>query len=208
MHIDLSDLFVFLTAALALNLTPGNDMMYVLGQGLKSGPKAGIAASLGIATGSLIHLALVAAGLAVLLAQHPQVFDAVRWAGAAYLVWIAVRTLAAPTASLQIVGERRGLIRAWRDGVFVNVFNPKTIIFMFAFLPPFVHPENGAPLLQLFILGMLFNVGGTVVNCLVAIFAGGIGARLARDRRLARAFSVVSAALFLTLAARMALERR
>jgi threonine/homoserine/homoserine lactone efflux protein len=182
--------------------------MYVLGQGLKSGPKAGIAASLGIATGSLIHLALVAAGLAVLLAQHPQVFDAVRWAGAAYLVWIAVRTLAAPTASLQIVGERRGLIRAWRDGVLVNVFNPKTIIFMFAFLPPFVHPENGAPLLQLFILGMLFNVGGTVVNCLVAIFAGGIGARLARDRRLARAFSVVSAALFLTLAARMALERR
>jgi threonine/homoserine/homoserine lactone efflux protein len=208
MHIDFSDLLVFLTAALALNLTPGNDMMYVLGQGLKSGPKAGIAASLGIATGSLIHLALVAAGLAVLLAQHPQVFDAVRWAGAAYLVWIAVRTLAAPTASLQIVGERRGLIRAWRDGVLVNVFNPKTIIFMFAFLPPFVHPENGAPLLQLFILGMLFNVGGTVVNCLVAIFAGGIGARLARDRRLARAFSVVSAALFLTLAARMALERR
>jgi threonine/homoserine/homoserine lactone efflux protein len=208
MHIDFSDLLVFLTAALALNLTPGNDMMYVLGQGLKSGPKAGIAASLGIATGSLIHLALVAAGLAVLLAQHPQVFDAVRWAGAAYLVWIAVRTLAAPAASLQIVGERRGLIRAWRDGVLVNVFNPKTIIFMFAFLPPFVHPENCAPLLQLFILGMLFNVGGTVVNCLVAIFAGGIGARLARDRRLARAFSVVSAALFLTLAARMALERR
>jgi threonine/homoserine/homoserine lactone efflux protein len=208
MHIDLSDLLVFLTAALALNLTPGNDMMYVLGQGLKSGPKAGIAASLGIATGSLIHLALVAAGLAVILAEHPQVFDAVRWAGAAYLVWIAVKTLTTPGGVLMVEGERRGLLSAWRDGVLVNVFNPKTIIFMFAFLPPFVHPENGAPLLQLWILGTLFNAGGTIVNCLVAVFAGAIGARLARDARLARAFSLVTAGLFLMLAARMAFERR
>jgi threonine/homoserine/homoserine lactone efflux protein len=107
-----------------------------------------------------------------------------------------------------VEGSGRGLVRAWRDGVLVNVFNPKTIIFMFAFLPPFIRPENGAPLLQLFILGMLFNIGGTLVNCLVAVFAGGIGEKLATNRRLARGFSYVSAGLFLTLAARMAFERR
>jgi threonine/homoserine/homoserine lactone efflux protein len=187
MHIDISNLLVFLTAALTLNLTPGNDMMYVLGQGLKSGPRAGIAASLGIATGSLIHLVLVALGMAVVLAEHPQVFDAIRWAGAIYLVWIAIKTLMMPIAAIRVSGEARGLLKAWRDGVLVNVFNPKTIIFMFAFLPPFVRPENGAPLLQLLILGMLFNIGGTLVNCTVAIFAGGIGKKLATNRRLARA---------------------
>ena len=74
-------------------------------------------------------------------------------------------------------------MRAWRDGVLVNVFNPKTIVFMFAFLPPFVRPENGAPLLQLFILGMIFNIGGTLVNCGVAIFAGSIGEKLATNAR-------------------------
>jgi threonine/homoserine/homoserine lactone efflux protein len=208
MLIDPGDLLVFLTAALTLNLTPGNDMMYVLGQGLKSGPKAGIAASFGIATGSLIHLILVALGVAVILAEHPHAFDLVRWAGALYLLWIAVKTLTTPLAIAITPGAVRGLVRAWRDGVIVNVFNPKTIIFMFAFLPPFVRPENGAPLLQLLILGMLFNIGGTAINCMVAIFAGGIGEKLATNRRIARGFSWASAGLFLILAARMAFEKR
>jgi threonine/homoserine/homoserine lactone efflux protein len=179
----------------------------VLGQGLKSGPRAGIAASFGIATGSLIHLALVAAGLAVVLAEHPQIFDAIRWAGAAYLVWIAVRTLATAPGALRIEGERRGFLRTWRDGILVNVLNPKTIVFMFAFLPPLVHPENGAPLLQLLILGTLFNAGGTIVNCLVAVFRwrnrGEAPRRATSPRFLPR-----NGALFLRLAARMALEPR
>lgn len=208
MPIDTADLLVFLTAALTLNLTPGNDMMYVLGQSIKGGARPGIAASLGIATGSLIHLALVALGIAVVLAQYPAVFEAIRWAGAGYLVWIAYKTLTTPIGHLRAEGDRRGLFAAWRDGVLVNVFNPKTIIFMFAFLPPFVRPENGAPLLQLFILGMIFNIGGTAINCLVAAFAGRIGEKLAASRSIARVFKVASAALFLLLAARMAFERR
>jgi threonine/homoserine/homoserine lactone efflux protein len=208
MPIDTADLLVFLTAALALNLTPGNDMMYVLGQSIKGGSKTGIAAGFGIATGSFIHLILVAAGMAVVLARYPAVFDAIRWTGAAYLVWIAYRTLATPVADLAARGEARGSFAAWRDGVLVNVFNPKTIVFMFAFLPPFVRPENGAPLLQLFILGALFNLGGAIVNGTVALFAGSIGEKLKRSRRVARGFRVVSASLFVLLAARMAFERR
>jgi threonine/homoserine/homoserine lactone efflux protein len=208
MPIDAGDLLVFLTAALTLNLTPGNDMMYVLGQSLKGGTRTGIAASFGIATGSLIHLGLVALGVAVILARHPQVFDALRWAGAAYLVWIAFRTITTPFAAIAEEGERRSGLHAWRDGVIVNVLNPKTIVFMFAFLPPFIRPENGMPLLQLVILGTIFNVGGTLVNIAVATFAGGIGEKLATNVRLARGFALASAALFLLLAARMAFERR
>jgi threonine/homoserine/homoserine lactone efflux protein len=101
MPIETADLLVFLTAALMLNLTPGNDMMFVLGQSLKGGARVGIAASLGIATGALVHLALVAFGVAVLLAQYPAVFDFIRYAGAAYLVWIAWNNGGAALAALQ-----------------------------------------------------------------------------------------------------------
>jgi threonine/homoserine/homoserine lactone efflux protein len=82
MLISSTDLLIFLTAALSLNLTPGNDMMYVLGQSLKGGARSGISASLGIAGGSLIHLGFVALGVAVILAQHPLLFDLIRYAGA------------------------------------------------------------------------------------------------------------------------------
>ena len=85
MPIEWADLAVFMAAALMLNLTPGNDMMFVLGQSLRGGIRSGVAASLGIATGSLVHLCLVALGVAVVLARHPAVFDAIRYAGAAYL---------------------------------------------------------------------------------------------------------------------------
>ena len=86
------------------------------------------------------------------------------------------------------------------------MFNPKTIVFMFAFLPPFVRPENGQPLLQLFILGMLFNVGGTIVNISVAFLAGGMGEKLATNARLARALSIASASVLAALAAKLALR--
>jgi len=208
MPINLTDLLVFLTAALTLNLTPGNDMMYMLGQSIKGGAKPGIAASFGIATGSLIHLALVAAGVAVVLSHYPPVFELIRWAGAAYLVWIAYKTLTSPTDQLVAEAEKRSLLAAWRDGVLVNTFNPKTIVFMFAFLPPFVRTENGMPLLQLLILGTVFNLGGTFINCLVAAFAGGIGEKLKQSPRIAKGFAIASASLFLMLAARMAFEKR
>jgi threonine/homoserine/homoserine lactone efflux protein len=208
MPIDTADLLVFLTAALMLNLTPGNDMMYVLGQSIKGGARSGVAAGFGIATGSFIHLVLVALGMAVILSHYPAVFEAIRWAGAAYLVWIAYKTLTTPASLFAAQGERRSVFAAWRDGVLVNCFNPKTIVFMFAFLPPFVRPENGMPLLQLFIFGMIFNIGGTAINCMVAAFAGSIGEKLSQSRRIARGFAIVSASLFLVLAARMAFERR
>ncbi len=208
MPIEWSDLLIFIAAALTLNLTPGNDMMFVLGQSIKGGTRVGIAASLGIATGLLVHLALVAAGVAVILAEHPAVFDAIRYAGSAYLVWMAIKILRQPAVGLDANAKQRNSFAAWRDGVLVNVFNPKIVIFMFALLPPFIRPENGMPLLQLFILGMVFNVGGTLINFAVAIFSGGLGRLLARDARAALWFARTSAALFLILAARIALERK
>ncbi len=208
MPIAWPDLLVFMAAALLLNLTPGNDMMFVLGQSLKGGPRRGVAASLGIATGSLIHLILVALGVAVLLKENPIVFEVIRWAGVVYLVWIAWKTLIGPGPAGASVDVNGNSIRAWRDGTLVNLLNPKVIVFMFAFLPPFIRPENGMPLVQLLILGTLFNVGGTTVNVLVALFSGGIGRRLATSARVARGFAYASSAVFLALALRLAFERK
>ena len=208
MPINSMDLVVFLTAALSLNLTPGNDMMYVLGQSLKGGPRSGISASLGIAVGSLIHLGFVALGVAVILAQNPLLFDLIRYAGAGYLIWIAYTALTSPLTGLDREEARRSSFAAFRDGVLVNLFNPKIIVFMFAFLPPFIRPENGSPLLQLFILGMIFNGGGTAINCFVALLAGKIGAALSTSLNFRRWFSRISASLFLLLAARLVFERK
>lgn len=208
MPIEWSDLLIFTAAALTLNLTPGNDMMFVLGQSMKGGTRAGIAASLGIATGLLVHLALVAAGVAVILAEHPAVFDAIRYAGAAYLVWMAIKILRQPAVAFDTGAQRSSALAAWRDGVLVNVSNPKIVVFMFALLPPFIRPENGMPLLQLFILGMVFNVGGTLINFAVAIFSGGFSGLLSRNATVARWFKRASAAFFLVLAARIAFEGR
>jgi threonine/homoserine/homoserine lactone efflux protein len=208
MLINSTDLLVFLTAALSLNLTPGNDMMYVLGQSLKGGPRTGISASLGIAGGSLIHLGFVALGVAVILAQYPLLFDFIRYAGACYLIWIAYTTLTSPMSAHTRDGTQRSTFAAFRDGVLVNLFNPKIIVFMFAFLPPFIRPENGSPLLQLLILGLIFNVGGTIINCIVALFAGKIGEALSTSLNFRRWFSRISAGLFVLLAARLVFERK
>jgi threonine/homoserine/homoserine lactone efflux protein len=208
MPLATTDLLLFVTAALALNLTPGNDMMFVLGQSVRSGTAAGIAAGLGIATGSLVHLLLVALGLAVVLARHPLLFDAIRYLGAAYLLWLAWRAWTTATATSMARAAPRSAWRAWRDGTIVNLLNPKVIVFMFAFLPPFIRPENGAPLLQLLILGLIFNAGGTLVNIAVAVFAGRAATVLTANARAAMLFGRLTASLFVLLAARLAFERR
>ena len=208
MILDPQQLLIFVPAALALNLTPGNDMLFCLGQGIRSGPRAGIAASLGIATGAVVHTRLAGAGLAGLLAANPAAFEAIRWAGIAYLVWLAIGAVRGGGPLQPSAARPGGAFAAWRDGMVVNLLNPKVIVFMFAFLPQFVDPARGSPFLQFLLLGAILNIGGTAINGLVGGFAGSIGRVLAGSRRVARAFELATGAVFLALAARLALDRR
>lgn len=209
MIIDPIQLWIFVAAAIALNLTPGSDMLFCLGQGLKGGPRAGLAASLGISTGSLIHTVLAAIGLAALIAAYPLAFEIVRWAGVAYLIWLAIQAIRTQASGLSPASVRSGdMVTAWRDGVLVNLLNPKVGVFILAFLPQFVDPSRGSPFLQFLILGAILNIGGTVINGAIGAFAGTIGARLASHSGLLRVYRYVTAGLFLGLAARLAFERR
>lgn len=199
-------LLAFAPAALALNLTPGADMMFCLGQGLKGGARAGMAANLGIAAGGMVQVLLAGLGLGALVAAHPAAFEAIRWLGVAYLLWLAVRALRAPgpvAANVQVLP----LGRVFREALLVNLLNPKVILFILAFLPQFVDPAR--PVLpQFLVLGAVFSTGGLAVNGLVGGFAGTIGGRLARSAALARWLSRATAAIFAGLALRLAMMQR
>lgn len=204
--VDALTLLAFAPAALALNLTPGADMMFCLGQGLKGGPRAGMAANLGIAAGGMVQVLLAGFGLGALVAAHPFAFEAIRWAGVAYLLWLAVKSLrAAGPQSAQVSAMPMG--RVFREALLVNLLNPKVILFILAFLPQFVDPAR--PVLPQFLaLGAVFCLGGLLVNGLVGGFAGTIGGRLARSQALARWLSRATAAIFAALALRLAMMQR
>ncbi len=203
---DLSTLALFMAAALALNLTPGPDMLFCFASGVGRGRWAGAVAALGIGAGCLVHLLAAAVGLAGLLAASPALLDAVRLAGAAYLAWIAWKTFRAPPLGLDAEAPPGGgLQRVFLQGLVTNVLNPKVALFFLAFLPQFVTPEAGSVTLQVLVLGTLMNVSGTLVNLAVGLGAGGLGGWLARNPRVARVQQWVTGAIFLGLAARLAL---
>jgi threonine/homoserine/homoserine lactone efflux protein len=205
--VDALTFLAFIPAALALNLTPGADMMFCLGQGLKGGLRAAMAANFGIAAGGMIHTLLAGLGLGALIAAHPLAFDAIRWLGVGYLIWLAIMTLrSGPTLTASAVVSRPAS-RIFAEALMVNLLNPKVILFILAFLPQFVDPAR--PVLPQFLtLGLVFCTGGLLVNGLVGGFAGSIGRRLARSEGVARWLGRASAGIFGLLAARLALMER
>ncbi len=203
--IDPLTLLAFLPAALALNLTPGADMMFCLAQGARGGAVPAVAASAGISAGCMVHVVAAGLGLGALVQTLPWAFEAIRWMGVAYLVWLAWRTLRTP-----VTGRERPAVRparAFRDGLVVNLTNPKVILFILAFVPQFVDPA--APVLPQFLLfGAIISAGGFVVNGLVGVFSGGLGRTLARNPRVERGLQLFTATVFGGLAVRLALEGR
>ncbi|MFK7879215.1 LysE family translocator [Roseobacter sp.] len=196
-------LIAFVPAALALNLTPGADMMFCLGQGLRSGPKAAWLASAGIATGGMIHVLLAGAGLSAVLASMPLAFDLIRWMGVGYLLWLAVNALrrAAETPEARALPDGQ----AFRQGLFVNLTNPKVILFVLAFVPQFIRPDAGPVLMQFAVFGGVLGLGGFLINGLVGVFAGSMGQRLAQGSRV---LDWITAGVFTTLALRLAVLER
>ena len=203
--IDPIVLLAFLPAGLALNLTPGADMMFCLAQGAQAGTRPAWAASAGISTGSLVHVTVAGLGLGALLAEVPWAFDVIRWIGVAYLLWLAWRTLRRPAKISGDVSVRAA--RAFWDGFLVNLTNPKVILFILAFLPQFVDPAKPV-LLQFWVFGLILAVNGFFINGLVGVFAGGIGRAMTRKPGFARILSYVTATIFGALALRLALEAR
>jgi threonine/homoserine/homoserine lactone efflux protein len=203
-----NDLGVFLAATLALNLTPGPDMLYVITRSATEGRAPGVVSALGIATGCVVHTVAVAAGVAGLLAAVPVAYDGLRYLGAAYLVYLGVRRLVrpGPPATGEVTSPPQGLWPVYRQGVITNVLNPKVALFFLAFLPQFVDRSAGGVSLQLAALGTLFNVSGTIVNVLVALAASGT-VRWTRGSAIPEWAARASGLVFVALGVRLAWRR-
>ncbi|WP_417727181.1 LysE family translocator [Roseovarius sp.] len=205
MIVDPLILLAFIPAGLALNLTPGADMMFCLGLGLRAGPRPALAASAGISAGGMVHVTLAGLGLAAAIAALPVALDVIRWLGVGYLLWLAWGALR--MGPLRPDAPVLSVARAFREGMLVNLLNPKVILFVLAFVPQFVDPAR-AILPQFLIFGLILAVGGFVINGAVGVFAGGLGRRLATSPRFARRLGIASATIFTALAVRLALMQR
>jgi len=198
----------FLVAAFALNIAPGPDMLYVIGRSVGQGRRAGIVSALGVFVGCWVHILAAAFGIAALLRSSPMAFNVVRYAGAAYLIYLGLKMLAQRTdlTSQQLKTESLGAI--FRQGVITNVLNPKVAIFFLAFLPQFIDARRGSVALQIILLGLIFNVGGTLVNLAVAYAGGTLGELLRRNQSIARWQRRFTGLIFVGLGLRLAWQKR
>jgi threonine/homoserine/homoserine lactone efflux protein len=198
---------VFALAALALLVIPGPAVLYIVAQSISGGRRAGLVSTLGLHVGSLVHVAAAAVGLSSLLVSSARAFEAVKLAGAAYLVWLGVRRLL-DRRSVGSVAARaaRPLGEVFRQGIVVNVLNPKTALFFLAFLPQFVDVSRGSVALQIVVLGLTFVVLGLISDGLYAVLAGTAGSWLRRRPRVAAGERYVSGGVLVGLGVTTALS--
>jgi threonine/homoserine/homoserine lactone efflux protein len=200
------DIALFLVASALLTIAPGPDIVYVLTRGIAQGRKAGFAAALGFATGCIFHTLLAALGIAAIIRSSPLAFDLVRYAGAAYLVWIGIQAIRHASAfSLAAASDERALVTIFRQSVIGNALNPKVTLFFLSFLPQFVNAEAGRIGAQMALLGIVFMAQTVVIFGLVALFSGGIGDWVRRKPAIAERLNLFAGLTFIALGVRVAL---
>ena len=206
---DTSTLLVFAAAALALIVVPGPAVLYIVAQSIDRGRLAGVVSALGVAVGGLVHVTAAAIGLSSLLVSSATAFSVVKYAGAAYLIGLGLWTLfrRREEASPALPKERKLSRRFWQ-GVVVNVLNPKTALFFFAFLPQFVDPDKGSAALQIGVLGLVFVALAVLSDSVWALAAGTASERLRGNRRFLAVQRYVSGSVFVGLGALTAAAKR
>lgn len=203
------DLLIFLGASILLDISPGPDTLYVLTRTVAQGRRAGILSSIGVCSGALVHVSAAALGLSVVLATSAVAFMAVKYAGAAYLIYLGIRTLRSREA-LTVGKSQPAPASGWkvfRDGVVIDVLNPKPALFFMAFLPQFVNPAAGHATLQFFALGLVVIGIALIWEFLLVVFAHGVTRRLSGNHTVSRWLNRAVGTVFIGLGIRLALER-
>lgn len=203
-------LAAYTVAALALSLTPGPDMLFCFANGVAHGARGALAAASGIFLGLCVHVTAVTLGLAGLVVASPLAFEALRWAGAAYLAWIAWQSFRAPPMLLVAEGQVTPVDTAAvvRRGFVTCLLNPKLLLFFLSFLPQFIRPEAGAVAVQTLILALILVIPGLSLNAAVGLGGGGVGRWMARHPRLLSLQNRLVGLIFLALALRLVLVPR
>ena len=204
------NLALFLTASLALIVTPGPDMIYVVTRGIAQGRRVGLVSAWGACAGLIFHTALAAAGLSALLRSSATAFTVVKYVGAAYLIYLGVKALlTGDDFSLTgSAGPGAGLRKAFFQGVASNVLNPKIALFFLAFLPQFVHPATGSAASQMLVLGLIFTLLALVIFNVIAYFSGTLGELFGRKPAFANVLRWFTGSVLIGLGLRLALPSR
>ena len=206
---DTGTLAVFAAAALALIVVPGPAVLYIVSQSIDRGRLAGVVSALGVGVGGLVHVTAAAVGLSSLLVSSATAFAFVKYAGAAYLIGLGLYTLLASRSEPEVaIPRERKLSRRFWQGIVVNVLNPKTALFFFAFLPQFVDPDRGSAALQIGVLGLVFVGLAVASDSVWALVAGTASARLRGSRRFLAVQRYVSGSVFVGLGALTAVAKR
>ena len=211
---DITQFFLYLAAALLLAITPGPGIFYVAARSLAGGRVEGIASSFGTALGGLVHVLAGALGVSALVLASAELFTTLKWLGAAYLVWLGLRTIMAARHQVArgLAGAEpapaMGARRAFREGVVVEALNPKTAAFFLAFIPQFLDPSAGAVALPFILLGVISVTLNTLADIVVAIGASRIREGAASRPAFIRWLRESSGASMIALGAGLALAKR
>lgn len=198
--ISFATLSVFLLAALGLLVIPGPAVMYIATRAVTHGRKAGLASVAGIEAASLCHSVAAALGISAILYASSLAFSVVKYLGAAYLIYLGIRTLLSKQPVLLGAGGGSPRLRDhFRRGLLVNLLNPKTALFFYAFLPQFVDPARGSSVLQVLVLGALFVALATITDTAYALISSGVGAALLHWKPFLRLRRYVSGGIYICL---------
>jgi threonine/homoserine/homoserine lactone efflux protein len=208
--ISLNEFLIFAFASLMLNITPGNDMLYVATRSTSQGIKAGIVSSLGVMAGCLVHLLAAVVGLSAVIANSAIAFSVIKYLGAAYLFYLGIKSILSKQNLFKVDEkvEKKSLIKIFQQGAITNVLNPKVALFFLAFLPQFVHPEKGDTAVQILLLGSWFNISGTIVNIVVAILFGKLGNWLSDKQWFVKWQNKITGVLLIGLGIKVAMGSR
>ena len=201
-----SNLILFAAAASILVFTPGPNTLYIIARSVQQGRTAGLVSSLGVETGTLIHVAAAAFGISALLVSSALAFNVVKYAGAAYLIYLGIKTLLTREKPAEVeTVEEKSLRRTFSQAVLVNVLNPKSAMFFFAFLPQFVDAKRGAAATQILFFGAIVVVLGFTSGSLYSLLAGSIGNVLRGNLKFLRAQRYFAGSVYIGLGAATAL---
>jgi len=203
-----STLLYFLGASVALTLAPGPDNIFVITQGIARGRKPAIVTALGMCSGISVHTTAAAFGISAVFYSSVIAFNAVKFAGAAYLLYLAYKTLRSRSGITLATADDRNAKALFKRGFIMNVLNPKVAMFFLAFLPQFVTPDTAYFPFWMLLLGFIFMVQAIVIFSLIGYFSGSIGSFILARPRIARYFDYLTAGVFASLGIRLALAER
>jgi threonine/homoserine/homoserine lactone efflux protein len=202
-------LLLFVLAGSVLVAIPGPNHIYIVTRGLSQGRAAGLASAVGVETGTLVYIAAAAAGLAALIASSALAFDAVRYLGAAYLIYLGIRALLRyQPPRLQAPAAPQSLRRVYLEGMLVNLLNPKVALFFVAFLPQFIDPHRGPVPAQIVVLGLIMATIGMASDVLYAMASGTLGGWIGRRPAFVRRQRYLTGGTYLALGVVAALTGR